>query len=273
MSPTLHAFALEKVFSFLSTFRAAACAPFAVKLGQACKGCNHSTAVNMMAKLFFQSIPPLLDSGMGDDIQKSRENCENLVWSMSRLLGLIRFSSDTLLPHLKELSELVQKFSKLRQKVCVKLSAKIFKACIRSWVDYYPLSINGWEQDVFTDKLGISQAPKTFADLKVTWHIPSEAEVSAANDLTKLLSQSILQIWILPENDTGTLRSLLVLLSGLIKGAVIIGDRQDGMIQDWAGRVMAIAENPKMAIDVRDSALGVKLDGWFLTCVGHKIDL
>lgn len=257
--------AYGRVKSFALESRGPSSRPLITRLFGAVKGRHHKEALKGLLPLFIESISKqILENDIGTDARQGDGSCGTLIWYMSCLLGLVRYSTSGAVDFLEMLLELIDCFKKLRQKTCVKLAGKILKSCVRSWSDFYPLSISGWVEGgggrgtLFVDRKNLSQAPKTFIDLDLMWHLPDEKCKQAT---IKLLTRWFKNVKELEGKNDDELRAKLDLMKSLLLATVIndpkANNSNDDMTFEIISWLVQTSGDKNLAIDVRIKALEV----------------
>ncbi|PJF20009.1 hypothetical protein PSACC_00180 [Paramicrosporidium saccamoebae] len=188
MPEPLWELAIEKVGHFISEAQSPGCATLAGRLLRSCKGSFPEKAISLLLPNILSKTFELARSGAGSDARQSDTGCTTLIWHLSCLKGLFRYSSSALIPYTKELYELVVLLAKLRQANCCRLAGKIIKACIRSWADWYPQSV-AWDGTI--ERLGLAILPIPMSSLSPKWHEPSEVEINSCRDMLHILYDAL----------------------------------------------------------------------------------
>lgn len=111
-----------------------------------------------------------IKNGFGCSRDQTFEQTKSLQMYLSCILGLCRYSSDSLVGN-EKISCLVDAILTLKQSHCVNIGQRILKACIKSWVDYYPI-----ELESETDRCLLQ-------DCSVVWHKPSLSAINYGRSL------------------------------------------------------------------------------------------
>jgi hypothetical protein len=253
MGEELWLYASERVRNFVLKSRGAGATVLVTKLLQASKGCYVDKTIRELFIPLMDTIEREINNGTGTSVKATEDACSGLIWYLAALLGLVRNSEDSLLPHISRIKGLVVLFGGLRQKTCAILAARILKALIRSWTDYYPKQLLD-----STDRLGLAQEPVRTMRVQIDWHYPTNDGKAAAEQLLKVWNEVIKDLSTSSEDATKVRLSFATYLAY----SCIIADhvKYALLLKGIQASCLEVAMSGKVSVEVRGRALAVILN-------------
>lgn len=248
MSEELWELAFKKVEQYFLQAGSSGSSPYVSRLARACKGRYPEKAITKMLPVLMDRINEGLKHGSGADSRQSDEACGSLIWYLSCLKGLLRYSFDTALPYSKDLLQLlVTAISEVKQPTCHQLVGKIIKSCVFSWADWYPKCPDNTVKSV------------RIRDFSTTWHEPSEKGIHSAKVMINTIIGQLCDG--IQDSNAEDSKAKLTILKGTIQAASIsftIGDNE--LVKTVQCTCLGIAESTKAPVEIRKLALDVLSD-------------
>lgn len=255
MPKTLWRFSIDRLRLFLSEVRGGAGGgEMMTRLTLACRGRYVREALD-------QLLPPLVDqlemlvtaSSMGRERQSEESSCAALIWCLSAICGLVRYSGEASVAWRERLLGLLPSLMQLRQERCVDLVCKVLKSCMRSWCDHYPWGGSGshWasEEDYGEERIGWAARSWRLGEVKFKWFSPTETSKASARELCEGLHRALA----LSASDPGTnLRYRLLLTRSLM-----ITEAPTSRIDQELEGIFSIALDESQTLENRSLAMTI----------------
>lgn len=217
------------------------------------KGCFSNESVKRLLPKLSDEIMILISDGIGRDIKQTDRQCRTLIWFLECLLGLCRFSEGALISRIETVQGLFTMMASLRQRTCVILTGRIFKAIIRSLSDQY---IVAWSRE---EEIGEASSTATIDTVNPKWQLPDSASMMASQSLYSHFRSLISAM---SSEDEDTLRAKLIFSKYLFKATTIMDGGPNRLEEsELLTFALEISRNALLAIETRQLALGLLVAG------------
>lgn len=256
MSTTLWRFAIDRLRLFLGEVHGGAGGgEMIARLTLACKGRNVRGALDKLLPLLFDQLERLLDvsSSMGKERHGEESSCAAIIWSLSAICGLLRYSGEDSVGWKGHVIDLLPRLIQLKQERCVDLVCKMVKSCLRSWCDHYPLGGGAphWasEDHYGGERAGLAALPLRLGEVRCEWFNPTEASKTSARELCQGLYQALP----LSASDLGTNLKYRLLLARSLVISTALASRVDRELEE----ILTIALDESQTLENRSLATAI----------------
>ncbi|GFS25628.1 proteasome activator complex subunit 4, partial [Elysia marginata] len=191
-STPIYLSALKKIHCFItsSVFEVKVSGKLAANFCRSAIRIKPDVALKMFIPQLCSSIQVFFQDHPGAYEEEHLDNA--FMWNLLILSQIMRCDGTQLLVYKSELLEVVQSCLKLKCVQAYEMAGQLLRFLLRALTQIYPLEFRSVEQDFdqpFTEYLPIRDwgTPGDIEDLNVQWHLPSQEEVSYAQELLDCL--------------------------------------------------------------------------------------